>query len=549
MDFSYLRKETIGYGSVMHGPFGKRIVTYADYVASGKALRFIEKYCMELMETYANTHTLDNYTGLRTMALYNDAKKKIRNNLKANEHFLVLPTGSGTTAAIEKLSKILGIYRTPMAKDKQKIDPNRPVVFISSYEHHSNELMWREGNAEVVKIGLTDDGEFDLKDLIKQVSSVKYRDRLKIGSFSAASNVTGLLTPVYEISKVMHSNKGYVFFDYATAGPYVEINMTRDECSYFDGIFLSTHKFLGGPSASGLLVLNKNLYPKECAPTVSGGGTVTFVTNDDHRYIYDKETREDAGTPAIMQTIRAALALEVKDLVGPIEIEKKESKYIHKAMSELKTVPNIEILGNKDPSKRLAILSFVIKHDKGYLHHGFVARLLNDLFGIQSRAGCACAGPYGIELLDIDDGTVNKHKEVIQAGIDAMKPGWTRLNFHYTMQDEMVEFIIEAIKFVAYFGYNFLCLYELDCVTGQWKFRDQNEEESHKLSILTAINSKGLPSKLRLKQSKRHYISYIKKAHKLREKLDDDRFKPKLYGAQTMADIAWFYHAELKADS
>jgi len=565
MDYTYLRNETMGYGNYMEGPYGKRLITYADYTASGKSLRFLENYYLKLQETYANTHTEDDYTGRLTTQLYKDAKAKIRQCVGANENYSVLPSGMGATGAIEKLSKILGIYMTPEFWRKRNefirkrfLDINnlkavilhdeafraeRPVVFISSYEHHSNEVQWREGFAEVVKIGLDSNGLFDLNDLVEKVSDPRYKNRMKIGSFSAASNVTGLKTPVYEVARLMHKYDGYVFFDFATSGPYVDINMTKCKETYFDGIFLSMHKFLGGPGASGLLILNKALYCENNAPTTGGGGTVKYVTEDAHEYVVDQEEREDAGTPGIMQVMRAAMVLELKDAVGVDNIEHIESEYIKRAFDELSGVDNLVILGNQDPNNRLAILSFNIKYKKGYLHHGFVTTLLNDLFGIQSRAGCACAGPYGIKLLDIDEERVEKYKEAIRAEIGPMKPGWTRVNFHYTLDEATFSYIIEAIRFIANFGHQYLEDYKVNCVDGRWVNKKSETVENAKLSLKDALLLKRANLKTKNKNFKTQYTKYLKYAYKTRPGIACMTSRHELYGNEAMSDIAWFYHA------
>ncbi len=417
------------------------------------------------------------------------------------------------------------------------------LFFVSSYEHHSNELIWREGHAEVVKIGLTDEGLFDLKDLVNKLEDQRFKNRLKVGSFSAASNVTGIKSPVYDIAKIMHHYGGYVFFDYASAGPYVEINMIKDDACYFDGIFLSMHKFLGGPGASGLLVLNKDVYPNKIAPTVAGGGTVKYVTENDHEYVYDTELREDAGTPAIMQVIRAAMAMEVKDVIGTDLIERVESNFIKRAMDELSDIENLEILGNTDPENRLAIMSFNIRYKSGYLHHGFITTLLNDLFGIQSRAGCACAGPYGIKLLNIDENRVERFKEAIRAEIGPMKPGWTRLNFHYTLDEETFNFILEAIRFVAFFGHQFLEEYQVNCVDGSWSHRNWNGYEKVELSLLDAVTAKPVKKEFNIKKPASEYTKYLKQAHKIRPGINTKVSKHELFASEFMKDIAWFYYA------
>lgn len=563
MNIDFLRYETIGYGSFIEGPYGERLLTYADYTASGKCLRFLENYFLQLSETYGNTHTEDDYTGKHTTSLYNDAVRKIKKAVGANENFSVIPIGTGATGAIEKLSKILGIYKSPEYCRKRveylnqpqfsnhekaiigqfdtRFQSTRPVVFISSYEHHSNELLWREGHAEVVKIGLDHKGLFDLHSLRKQVSNPIYKNRLKLGSFSAASNVTGIKTPVYEVARIMHQHGGYVFFDFAASGPYVDINLTKDSELYIDGIYLSMHKFLGGPGSTGLLILNNKLYNRSNPPSTAGGGTVKFVTENYQEYWQEIDRRETAGTPGIVQLMRAAMALEVKKQIGIPTIEAIELQYITKAMAELKKIENIEVLGNHDPSKRLPILSFNIRYKQGYLHYGFVSTLLNDLFGIQSRAGCACAGPYGILLMRINDKKLEKIKSAVHNGILAIKPGWVRINFHYTLDQATFNYIIEALAFIAQHGHAFLEDYTLNPSTGTWHHHKSSFKPAT-LQISEAMKMKRANLKSDKKQFDRYYNKYLKEANKLRSSLTVNPNSHKLFGKDTMPEIAWFYY-------
>lgn len=565
MELDYLRYETIGYGSYMEGPYGKRLMTYADYTASGRNLRFLENYYLQLSETYANTHTEDDYTGRCTTLTYRDALLKIRQHVGAAEDYLVFPTGTGATGAIDKLIKILGLYKTPeywrrreaflnqlpAGHKKHMIEAyekdfakQQPVIFISAYEHHSNEVQWRESHGEVVKVNLNDEGLFDLDDLRAKVSLEAYKDRMKIGSFSAASNVTGIKSPVREIAKIMHEHGGYAFFDYAACAPYVEIKMEQDEEDYLDGIYLSMHKFLGGVGASGILIMNRALYNTYNAPCSTGGGTVHYVTHDDHKYLRDPQERENAGTPGIMQVIRAAMALELKATIGVNHIRSIEYSYIKRAINTLELEDYVEILGNLNPHNRIAILSFNIKYEKGYLHHRFVSVLLNDLFGIQSRSGCVCAGPYGICLLGIDDAQVERFKEALDAEINVMKPGWTRVNFHYTMDRDTVDYILDAIKFIAKYGHEFLQEYQFDCIHGHWKHKHIEEQGNIGLSLLQALLLKRKSMKTKKKKYHHLYKKYIDMAYKIRKNITCQQEKHTLFGTKYFPDIAWFYHAE-----
>jgi len=542
----YVRKSIIGRDTVIQTPFGERIVTYADYTASGRGLTFIEEYMNYILKEYANTHTDDDTTGELMTARLHEAERIIKDILHANEDYRIIEIGSGATGAVNRLQEILGIYIPPAARKKLDQIYNdyfkgnsskdfydfymskRPVVFVGPYEHHSNEISWRECFAEVTEIRLTGTGELDLDDLEKKVSDPKYRERVRIGSFSAASNVTGIITPVYEVAKILHRNNAYSFFDFAASAPYVGINVNRDSESYFDAVFYSPHKFLGGPGSCGILVFRKDLYHADLPPSYSGGGTVDFVSYNLTKYSEAIEVREKPGTPPILQTLRAALALQVKEKLGIVKIKKRESSLIKTVFKHFSKIPEVEILGNQDPEKRIAVFSFNIKCGNSYLHPRFVIRLLNDLFGIQGRAGCACAGPYGHRLLNIDVGKSKEiYKEIIDRGNMGLKPGWVRVNFHYLITDDELNFLLNAIDFIAEYGKYFLYLYAFDIKSGSWKEiepgnRLHAESKSFGLEEALKISESvfnGKAEEAKEPDFSHYYGEYLREAKKLGEKL------------------------------
>jgi selenocysteine lyase/cysteine desulfurase len=539
-DRDLLRDEIVGIDAAVPTPFGERLMVYCDYTASGRSLLFIERYLMGIQRHYANSHTEDDITGRSMTRILRQAERAIKKAVNAGPGGRIVSVGFGSTAAIDRFQQIIGVALPPATREtifslareygrvagagdlESFIEARRPVVFIGPYEHHSNELTWREGLCTVVVVRMGPDGGIDLAHLEDLLRDPRYTGRLRIGSFSAASNVTGRLSPVRELAAMLHRSGALACFDYAASAPYVAIDMNPPPGPggadpSLDAVFISPHKFLGGPGSSGILVFNERVYRRDLAPSVSGGGTVAYVSRHSHDFFDDIEEREKAGTPGVLQTVKAALAFMVKDAVSVGWIERRERELLDRAFEAWQANPRIEIMGDPDPAKRIGVVSFNVKDDGGRrLHPKFVTVLLNDLFGIQSRAGCSCAGPYGHDLLGIDEATSERYREAIREGHCGLKPGWCRVGFHYAMDDAEAAYVVAAVDFAARHGRDFLPLYRFDLSTGTWAhIKDPATYEDLSLEDAFRAGDEPVCRSLPVAVRERLYRAYLEEAESL----------------------------------
>ncbi|CAI5739717.1 unnamed protein product [Hyaloperonospora brassicae] len=466
-----LAANLIGRNAPFASPFGRKAQVYADYTASGKSLACIERFLRRhVMPTYGNTHTTTSVTGLQTTSFRDEARQIIAHAVNAHDATdVVLFAGQGCTSAIHKLVTALGVHDGRRRRRAAK----RPVVFTCPFAHHSNLLPWRESPCadEVPIPEAAHGGGLDLVELERQLQRHQHRP-LKIGSFAAASNLTGLLLDVDRVSKLLHKYNALACWDYATCAPYVPMDMNpkHDPAAYKDAIFFSGHKFVGGPGSPGVLVVKKAVVSRAAVPTMPGGGTVLFVSEKAHRYLKDPVEREEGGTPDILGAIRLGLAFQLKQRVGPRRILALERRHVRRVRASLGRNAHIVLLGRQtDDVDQLPIFSMLFRFHDRFLHHNFVCALLNDLFGVQARGGCQCAGPFGARLLglrrhhilDIGRAVLDKH--------EILKPGVARLSFPYFADAAEVDYVLAAVHFVADHGWKFLPQYRFSCRTGGWR--------------------------------------------------------------------------------
>lgn len=450
----YLRDGMMGRDSEILTPFGRKRRVYFDYVASGLPFAPIEKMISErILPHMANTHTESNSSGRQITFHVENAYTTISDSVGATDDDVLIFVGAGSTAAINRLILALGLRVSEQAAKMCDFEgkvprEKRPVIFRSMMEHHSNDISWRETIGDTRFVGFDKRGLIDWRDLERQLNDPDVRDRpLKIGTFSAGSNVTGILTGVDTLAETMHAGGGYAFFDYAAAAPYVSIDMHPDgnEARRKDALFISTHKFTGGPQTPGILVANRKLFTSK-VPVEPGGGTVLYTSPWDHRYLSDVRMREGGGTPPIVQIIRAGLVFELKDSIGEDLLMAAEHELVAIVIKRILANPALTLLGNPD-LERLGVFS-IIFHD-GEMHHNLVVRLLNDRFGIQVRAGCMCAGTYGHELLGIEQ----EKSEAIRCALDdgelTAKPGWVRISISPATSREDLDYMLGAVDQIA----------------------------------------------------------------------------------------------------
>ncbi|GAA4828069.1 aminotransferase class V-fold PLP-dependent enzyme [Algivirga pacifica] len=471
--FSFFKQHIIGEYQTIDTPYHKDLrIVYADWTASGRMYAPIEQRLQEqIFPLVANTHTDTNDTGSAMTYAYHKAQQIIKKHVGAGKEDVLISSNAGMTGVVNKFQRILGLKVHEQFKGKVQIaEEDRPVVFISHMEHHSNQTTWLETIAEVVIIPPDEEGLVSVENLEKLLQ--KYADRkMKIVSVTSCSNVTGIMTPYMDIAELTHKNGGVCFVDFACSAPYVQINMHEDDEQgrYLDAIYFSPHKFLGGPGTTGILLFNQKLYGNS-VPDNPGGGTVDWTNPwGQHKYVDDIEAREDGGTPAFLQTMKAAMCMQLKEDMGVENILAREEELLQIVWERFEEIPNVHVLAPQH-KHRLGVISFYIED----LHYNLGVKILNDRFGIQVRGGCSCAGTYGHYLLNVSPDISENITCMINEGDNSLKPGWIRMSIHPTMTDEELIYIMNSIQQLSKHHQEWVKEYDMDLVKGH--IRHQNAD-------------------------------------------------------------------------
>ena len=488
------QESLVGDAVLFKSPLGSRRLIYADWTASSRVSSLVEgTLARRAHPLFGNTHTESSAVGIATTHLREAARETIKKAVRGagDEDVKVIFTGTGTTGAINKLIAMLGIARrtdaTTAWSPAVDMDTDRPIVFVGPYEHHSNELAWREAEVDYVVIPDDELGRVDVAALDAALTQHASR-KLKIGSFSGASNVTGALTDIAAVSATLRRHGALRCFDCAALAPHAQLDMR-----IADALFISPHKLIGGPGTPGVLVIRRSIVPHNASspalpPSLAGGGTVAFVTAVDHAYLDDIVAREEAGTPDILGSIRAGLVFDLQRHVGYDLIAQREHAFVHACLSAWRAEPSIVILGNSTVD-RAATVSFLIgapanagrsgRGERLMIHHNLVVAMLSDLFGVQARSGCSCAGPYGARLLSMSRSQQKElNRLLIEHGAEGIKPGWTRVSLSYTDSPDKIQCIIDAVIFVARNAASLIKLYRFELESARFVFAGKQATSS-----------------------------------------------------------------------
>ncbi|XP_014604764.1 PREDICTED: uncharacterized protein LOC106787160 [Polistes canadensis] len=475
----YIDDNVIGKNGTFFGPFGRRKVVFCDYTATGRSLQFLEEYiAKEVLPCLGDTRSSTSICSLQSSLFRHEARDIVRHAVGAGDQDAVLFTGQGSAGALRTLLRLLDLSKST-------------VVFVGPFEHHDNLQPWREYGVKIVRVSETREGFLDLNELERGLAKMRSEGVAQmIGCFSAASCITGVLADDVATTLLLHQYGALSIWDYTTAAPYTQIDMNphlpgmSESTAHKDAIFFAGHKFVGGVQSPGVLVSKQFLLMDEIRAE---------DMRDTHRYLNNPELRDESGTAGVVESIRCGLAIQLKENVTPRAIVNRQDKISRQVLAHVRTIPELILLGSASQNvKRLPIFSFMVRHPRGtFLHHNFVCAVLNDVFGIQARSGCACVGRYAHNLMGIDTELAKEYENLLMQSqrnegseefkTEALRPGFAKLSFPYFMSEAEVAFILEALKMVATEGWKLLPQYVLNPNTGEWRHHTNGILKERKL--------------------------------------------------------------------
>ncbi|CAH1393911.1 unnamed protein product [Nezara viridula] len=465
-------------------------------------MEFVEEYIKkEVLPLHSNIYSATTFATLQSSFFREEARDILSSAVNASEEDILLFVGNSCTGVLNKLIDSLNIT-TP------------PVVFIGACEHQSNVLPWIKIKSTIVRISETKEGMLDLTDLeAKLIFHQKHsNNKTMIGCFSAASATTGILADDIATTILLHQYGALAFWDYAVAAPYVSLDMNpivpgiNQKGAYKDVMFFSGQKFVGGLQSSGILVAKKILLK-----------TVPHINNVISSYELIKENLdlkaeevhlyEDNGASGVLESVRAGIAMKIKQTIGVSAIMEREAKIVKTVCSFFRKIPEIILLGSTTHVDRLAIFSFMVRHPRGsFLHHNFVCAILNDMFGIQARGGCTCAETYAQDLMGIEKNVATTYGTILNeestydvrnqkniSNYEILRPGFTRISLPFFMSESEMAYVLESIKMVATEGWKLLPQYLLHPETGEWRHNSNTiSRERKRLGSIMYSNGKML---------------------------------------------------------
>ncbi|WP_440055356.1 aminotransferase class V-fold PLP-dependent enzyme [Pseudoalteromonas sp. T1lg65] len=358
---------------------------YLDSAASTLAFAPAQQATQAFLKYYANTHSSVHLSAKISSEAVAWAHQRVLSFFGATQGYSAVFQGNGATSPLNRLARGLSELRA-----------DKSTVLVSLMEHHSNDLPHRAHAKKVIHINIQDaTGEFQGVDLIELEALCKaHQQQLNYIAVTAASNVSGHITPIYDIAEIAHKYGAYIVVDGAQIAAHAPIQLAQDNPQRsIDFFVFSGHKTYA-PGSPGVLI-GKTQLLDQLKPEFYGGGMVSEVSKFDYSVsglLFDKE---HAGTLNIPGIFMLATTLDFLDRVGMYSIYEKECMLTQYLIEMLQTIEGVKVYANTSNTQRIGAVSFNIQG----LPHELLALILNDYFAIAVRNDCFCAHPFVRECL------------------------------------------------------------------------------------------------------------------------------------------------------